>query len=170
MKVRDYCPSCRLHTNSTSRWFYIGPISVTIHVKNQTTHIHDFLDSLHALYTSSTLIARKVDVHLVIDAFDRQFNTWRNIARFFARTDYVMMLDIDFYLCTDFRRAMRANRDVMKMLKEGYSAFVIPAFEYLEHEEGVDYEKFPKDKQVRLPGILVLRLFVLTVHCTILRH
>ncbi|EEB97754.1 hypothetical protein MPER_02859, partial [Moniliophthora perniciosa FA553] len=131
------------------------PISVTIHVRNSTSHIYDFLDSLHALYTSSPVIAQNVDVHLVIDFFDRQFNTWRNIARFFARTDYVMMLDIDFYLCTDFRKAIRGNGDVMKMLREGYSAFVIPAFEYLEHGEGVDYENFPKDKQVGASYYLV---------------
>jgi hypothetical protein len=30
---------------------------------------------------------------------DRQFDTWRNLARFFARTDFA---NIDFSPCTDF--------------------------------------------------------------------
>ena len=28
-----------------------------------------------------------VDIHLVYDPFDRQFNMWRNVAKFFARTE-----------------------------------------------------------------------------------
>lgn len=91
-----------------------------------------------------------VDVHLVVDSFDRQFNTWRNIARFFARTDYVMMLDIDFSLCTNFRKAIRESKEVMDKLREGLSAFVVPVFEYAKHKDGFDENNFPRDKQVGL--------------------
>lgn len=126
---------------------YRGPISVTIHVNNDTTHILDLLDSLETLYTSSPQMSRFVDVHLVVDFFDRQFNTWRNIARLFARTDFVMMLDIDFYLCTDFRTAIRNSKPIMEKLREGRAALVIPAFEYTTHEEGADYSTFPKTKE-----------------------
>jgi hypothetical protein len=93
-------------------------------------------------------MATYVDVHLVIDSFDRQFNTWRNIARFFARTDFILMLDIDFAVCTDFRSSIRTNKRVKEELHNGYSAFVIPAFEYTKYNEGVDQFKFPNDKQV----------------------
>ncbi|KAK0212512.1 glycosyltransferase family 49 protein [Desarmillaria ectypa] len=126
---------------------YRGPISVTIHVNNDTTHILDLLDSLETLYTSSPQMSRFVDVHLVVDFFDRQFNMWRNIARFFARTDFVMMLDIDFYLCTDFRAAIRNSKPIMAKLREGRAALVIPAFEYTTHEEGTDHSTFPKTKE-----------------------
>ncbi|KAJ7594975.1 glycosyl-transferase for dystroglycan-domain-containing protein [Mycena floridula] len=125
---------------------YQGPISVTIHVNNSTKSMHDLLDELHALYISSPTMARYVDVHLVVDSFDRQFNTWRNIARFFARTDFIMMLDIDFYLCTDFRSAMRNSEMIMNKLRQGTAAFVIPAFEYTNHVEGTHYSRFPRDK------------------------
>ncbi|KAG7091027.1 hypothetical protein E1B28_010088 [Marasmius oreades] len=148
--VTTQITSNRLHVFERLVRHYQGPISVTIHVKNNALHIHDFLDSLHSLYTSTPLMARNVDVHLAIDSFDRQFNTWRNIARFFASTDYVMMLDIDFFLCTDFRSAIRASGSVIKKLREGNSAFVIPAFEYVDHSEGVDYTNFPKDKKALL--------------------
>ena len=91
---------------------------------------------------------RYVDIHLVVDSFDRQFNTWRNIARLFARTDYVMMLDIDFYLCTDFRTTLRTNAWVQERLREGLSAFVVPAFEYVDPREEKGFETFPMTKRV----------------------
>lgn len=93
-------------------------------------------------------MARYVDVHLVMDSFDRQFNTWRNIARLFARTDFVMMLDIDFAICTDFRSAIRTNEAVMEKLRQGNSAYVIPAFEYVDQERGNTQVAFPSDKAV----------------------
>ncbi|KAJ7287252.1 glycosyltransferase family 49 protein [Mycena rebaudengoi] len=125
---------------------YPGPISVTIHVRNITSHVHELLDSLHTFYISSPKMASNVDVHLVIDAFDRQFNTWRNIARFFARTDFVMMLDIDFSLCTDFRYALRRSPAAMDKLRTGTAAFVIPAFEYPKYADGTNEASFPRSK------------------------
>lgn len=91
-----------------------------------------------------------VDIHLVISPFDRQFNTWRNAARLFARTGFVMMLDVDFAVCTNFRSAIKASLDakVGQMLKEGRTAFVVPAFEYVKQEDGLDQNLFPRDKQV----------------------
>ena len=129
--------------------FLIGPISVTIHVKSTPTDLETLFDSLHTLYTSTPSMSMYVDVHLIIDPFDRQFNTWRNIARLFSRTDYVMMLDVDFVVCTDFRRSVRESQAVMNKLKEGASAFVIPAFEYVKFKDGLDQSTFPRDKQVR---------------------
>ncbi|KAL0955971.1 hypothetical protein HGRIS_002153 [Hohenbuehelia grisea] len=137
---------------------YEGPISVTIHVENTTTRISELLNQLHTLYTSSKSMATHVDVHLVIDSFDRQFNTWRNIARLFARTNYVMMLDVDFALCTDFRRAIRKSAKMMGRLREGTSAFVLPAFEYTKLSEGTDQRNFPKDKKSLLALIKAGRI------------
>ena len=93
-------------------------------------------------------MSTNVDVHLIIDSFDRQFNSWRNVARLFARTNYVMMLDVDFAICTDFREAIRSSNIVMDKLREGQSALVIPAFEFINHSEGLDSDRFPKDKEV----------------------
>ncbi|KAF5380389.1 hypothetical protein D9615_004711 [Tricholomella constricta] len=137
---------------------YQGPISVTIHVGNTTTEIRNLLKSLRVLYTTSRSMAIYVDVHLVIDSFDRQFNTWRNIARLFARTDYIMMLDVDFFICTDFRTAMRKSWHIMSQLREGNTAFVIPAFEYIKYADGVDHSGFPKDKRTLLGLIKSKRL------------
>ncbi|KAG6813534.1 hypothetical protein H0H92_010239 [Tricholoma furcatifolium] len=129
---------------------YKGPISVTIHVANITGEIRGVVRSLKSLHAASRNMATYVDVHLVIDAFDRQFNTWRNIARFFARTDYIMMLDVDFYLCTDFRSAIRNSPFIMDKLRAKNAALVVPAFEYTKYADGLDPTVFPKDKRALL--------------------
>ena len=125
-----------------------GPISVTVHIKDVAEHVQEVLETLHEMYTSSEAMQTFVDVHLVVDAFDRQFNTWRNIARLFARTDYVMMLDIDFYLCTDFRSVIRQSFTISSQLREGRAALVVPAFEYIDYHEGTNYATFPRKKLV----------------------
>jgi glycosyltransferase-like protein LARGE len=134
-----------------------GPVSVTLHVTNNPETKTELLESLHALYTSVPAMSTWVDVHLVIDNFDRQFNMWRNIAKFFARTDYVMMLDVDFWICTDFRTRILSSPVILSKLREGTAAFVVPAFEYNKQEDGVDVETFPKDKEVRGTERLVLK-------------
>ncbi|KAJ3514801.1 hypothetical protein NLJ89_g2157 [Agrocybe chaxingu] len=125
---------------------YHGPISVTVHIKDVAEHVQEILESLHEMYTSSATMTTYVDVHLVVDAFDRQFNTWRNIARLFARTDFVMMLDIDFYPCTDFRSVIKRSSTILDKLYAGRAALVVPAFEYVDFHEGTNYTAFPTNK------------------------
>ncbi|KAI0638998.1 glycosyl-transferase for dystroglycan-domain-containing protein [Trametes polyzona] len=180
---------------------YRGPISVTIHIPLPLHSTFSSLkpdhpsrvalNNLHALYASSPLFAEHVDVHLALSPFTsalsggnvpspegeggRQFNVWRNAARLFARTEFVMMLDVDFAVCTDWRGAVRdalraaafplirqASRtqrrqpggvssvEMVQMLRDGAAALVIPAFEYVKQGEGVDQRTFPADKQALL--------------------
>lgn len=147
---------------------YQGPISVTFHINNVTENVPQLLESLHHLYTTTANMAMYVDVHLVLDTFERQFNTWRNIARLFARTEYVMMLDVDFYLCTPrFREVLRRTitstgiSEVKEMFKSGMAAFVIPAFEYVKYNDGRDYQAFPNSKKdlIRLIKERKIRMF-----------
>lgn len=63
-----------------------GPVSATVHVSDTSSH-SELLRSLDKMYTSSPMMKKYVDIHLVYDSFDRQFNMWRNVAKFFARTD-----------------------------------------------------------------------------------
>ncbi|KAM0755802.1 hypothetical protein T439DRAFT_341402 [Meredithblackwellia eburnea MCA 4105] len=124
---------------------YQGPISATVHVADSSSH-SELLKSLHDLYTNSPAMMKYVDVHLVYDPFDRQFNMWRNVAKFFARTEYVMMLDVDFWLCTDFRSRILGSAEIMSRLKGGLAAFVVPAFEFHKQSDGVDPLTFPAEK------------------------
>lgn len=91
-----------------------------------------------------------VDVHLIMDSFDRQFNMWRNVARLFARTDFVMMLDVDFAICTDFRSRILQSPEIVGKLEEGSAAFVVPAFEYVDGRDGKDDASFPTSKPVSI--------------------
>ncbi|GAA5958430.1 hypothetical protein JCM3765_007874 [Sporobolomyces pararoseus] len=124
---------------------YQGPISATVHVSDSSSH-SELLRSLDEMYTSSKLMKKYVDIHLVYDSFDRQFNMWRNVAKFFARTDYVMMLDVDFWLCTDFRTRILESREILEKLESGLAAFVVPAFEFSKQSDGVDPFTFPSSK------------------------
>ncbi|KAI9321407.1 glycosyl-transferase for dystroglycan-domain-containing protein [Dichotomocladium elegans] len=125
---------------------YRGPVSVAIHVNDDATK-QVILTDLHRLFDENPDMRRYVDIHLVVDKFDRQFNMWRNVAKFFARTDFIMMLDVDFHLCTDFRTSLRANPKLMDVLRAGTGAIVVPAFEFIEKEDGEDWSTFPKNKQ-----------------------
>ena len=129
---------------------YLGPISVTIHVSNDVATRTKLLESLHSLYTTSASMSLYVDVHLVVDDFDRQFNMWRNVAKFFSRTLYIMMLDVDFAICTDFRKRILGSEQVLEKLEDGSAAFVVPAFEYTMQSDGMDPTTFPADKNALL--------------------
>ncbi|KAI0313020.1 glycosyl-transferase for dystroglycan-domain-containing protein [Amylostereum chailletii] len=134
---------------------YEGPLSVTIHISAS-------LSALHALILGSPALAARADIHLVISPFLRAFNAWRNIARLFARTEYVLLLDVDFAVCTDWREPVRAllrgegggdNAKMAKRMREGRAALVLPAFEYVHPEDGKDQSRFPKDKHGLLHGV-----------------
>ena len=72
---------------------YQGPVSVVLHVNKENE-----LNKLLAVPFSKEEMKR-LYLHVIIDEFDRQFNLWRNMAKFYAPTNSVIMLDIDFYLC-----------------------------------------------------------------------
>ena len=124
---------------------YQGPISAAIHI-NDDEQKENVLAKLQQTYHENPDMKLHVDIHLIIDKYDRQFNMWRNTAKLYARTDYIMMLDIDFYLCTDFRKNILKNPTIMNKLRQGNTALVIPAFEYLAQSDGFNHEDFPQTK------------------------
>jgi len=122
---------------------------VAIHISNTPKEQRDaVLRQLHNLYTTSPAMSTWVDVHLVLDDFDRQFNMWRNVARFFARTEFVTMLDVDFAVCTDFRNRVLRSPAIIDKLRHGDAALVIPAFEFVDQQDGQDADIFPMTKEV----------------------
>ncbi|CAO3593351.1 unnamed protein product [Absidia cylindrospora] len=124
---------------------YKGPVSAAIHVNDDESK-QAILTDLHKLYDQNPDMRRYVDIHLIVDKFDRQFNMWRNVAKFFARSEYIIMLDVDFYLCTDFRRSLNKNPELMNVLRSGRGAVVVPAFEYIKDVDGEDWRLFPQTK------------------------
>ncbi|KAG0201900.1 hypothetical protein BGX28_005413 [Mortierella sp. GBA30] len=124
---------------------YQGPISVSIHI-NDDENRDENLFKLHEMYNSNPYMREFVDVHVVVDKFDRQFNMWRNVARFFARSNYFMMLDVDFHVCTNLQRHLFLDPKAREVMRLG-AAVVLPAFEYVEQEDGIDSAMFPKNKE-----------------------
>ncbi|KAG9326716.1 hypothetical protein KVV02_002912 [Mortierella alpina] len=124
---------------------YQGPISVTIHI-NDDENRDENLSKLHEMYNANPYMREFVDVHVVVDKFDRQFNMWRNVARFFARSNYFMMLDVDFHVCTNLQRHLSLDPRAREVMRLG-AAVVLPAFEYVEQDEGIDAATFPKNKE-----------------------
>ncbi|KAF9345533.1 hypothetical protein BGX34_004670, partial [Mortierella sp. NVP85] len=124
---------------------YRGPISVSIWIKDDEFKDKHF-QALHDLYESEPLLRQYVDMHVVVDRFDFQLNMWRNVARLFARTDYFLLLDVDFHICSDLRTHLRENPYAMELLRQG-SALILPAFEYTHEEDGKDSATFPTVKK-----------------------
>ena len=131
------------------------PLPQTSASKSSSPTLHNSLLALHALVASSPGLAARADIHLVLSPFPRAFNAWRNIARLLARTTYMLLLDVDFAVCTDWRASVRAllrdneSGSVARGVREGKAALVLPAFEYVKQAEGMNQDAFPRDRHVR---------------------
>lgn len=130
----------------------LGPISVVLHIPSGP-EVLPILSSLAVTYHADPSLARQVDVHLVTSTFDRQLNAWRNMARAYARTQYIMMLDIDLAIRTDlnaaFKDVMDDRQGLGKDMRDGNIALVVPAFEYASKEvEPENWLEFPQTKEV----------------------
>ncbi|ORZ10658.1 glycosyl-transferase for dystroglycan-domain-containing protein [Lobosporangium transversale] len=139
---------------------YQGPISVSIHITDDENKDEN-LSKLHDMYNSNPYMKEFVDIHVIVDKFERQFNMWRNVARFFARSNYFMMLDVDFHICTDLQRHLSLDAKARGVLSSG-AAVVLPAFEYVKQDDGIDSATFPKDKQALIQ--LVQKKKITTFH------
>lgn len=86
-------------------------------------------------------------MHVLLSRGNKQMNTWRNIARFYARTDWFVLLDIDMLPCTDFRSKFLNNPTVLTKMRTNQVGFVIPAFEYVKQDENRSIDDYPRDKK-----------------------
>ncbi len=93
------------------------------------------------------LFDKYVDGHVIIDQFERQLNYWRNVARLFAKTDYILAIDADFALMTDFKKSIQQDPNIMDALRKGKAAFVLPALEFVGQVENTTIDAFPTTKE-----------------------
>lgn len=124
-------------------------ISAVVHIKSKNEHseaaVKTLEDIRQSIKQNEDLFRRKIDLHVVIDIFPRQFNYWRNVARLYARTDYIFMLDVDFAIMSPIHE-ITSNPMYKAMLKEGNTALLLPAFEFHRGAKRTTVNDFPTDK------------------------
>ncbi|KAF9426222.1 hypothetical protein BGZ76_002854, partial [Entomortierella beljakovae] len=119
---------------------FSGPISVVLHIDHPSDEPGAFnpITRLHTMRNSNPKIRNQVDIHLITTpqthrrpastTVQQQSNLHRNLARFFARSDYVLLLDADGSIpATDVSKSFRENQQWMEKLKTG-NVFVLPGF------------------------------------------
>ncbi|KAJ3339237.1 hypothetical protein HDU93_008445 [Gonapodya sp. JEL0774] len=127
-----------------------GHVSVTLHLSPNEPSLSSNLAQLSKLLAANPLVRALCDIHIVTDRFNRQFNTWRNIARFFSRTEFVFMLDGDFIVGEDIVKELERARkgplgtfgavaekghkgktwNLKDLMRRRKVALVVPAFEW----------------------------------------
>ncbi|KAF9543324.1 hypothetical protein EC957_000986 [Mortierella hygrophila] len=128
---------------------YRGPISVATHIRKgpeQDAMFHE----LHSFFKDNSILRKYVDLHVIVDGVDFQLNMWRNVARMFARTDYFMMLDVDFHIPSSLKKNLHYDPRIKQLLASGV-ALVVPAFEYKVDQDPKDSKYFPETKSDLLP-------------------
>lgn len=97
------------------------------------------ISRLHTMLASHPRIRAQVDIHLITSpqthrkpestTVQEQSNLHRNIARFFARTDFVLLMEADGSMpMTDVTRSFKERPQWMEKLRSG-NVFVLPGFE-----------------------------------------
>ncbi|KAF9924518.1 hypothetical protein FBU30_005538 [Linnemannia zychae] len=154
-----------------------GPISAVLHIDHPSDEpgASNPISRLHTMRASNPKIRNQVDIHLITTpqthrrplstTVQQQSNLHRNLARFFARTDFVLLLDADGSLpATDISKSFRDYPQWMEKLRTG-NVFVVPGFNVsmasetgapstLEDEETttsvapvLKYNQLPREKQ-----------------------
>ncbi|KAF9581161.1 hypothetical protein BGW38_001927, partial [Lunasporangiospora selenospora] len=117
-----------------------GPISAVLHIEhpsdlNNANSAMNPIKSLHTMRASNPKLRQQVDIHLITTPpthrqtpILQQSNLHRNLARFFARTDFVLMLDSDGSLpMTNVAKSFADHPQWMEKLRTG-NVFVLPGF------------------------------------------
>ncbi|KAK3814889.1 MAG: hypothetical protein J3Q66DRAFT_284356 [Benniella sp.] len=148
---------------------FSGPISVVLHVDHPSDEPggSNPITRLHTMRNSNPKIRNQVDIHLMTTpqshrrpsstTVQQQTNVHRNLARFFARTDFVLLLDADGSLpATDVAKSFKEYPTWMDKLRTG-NVFVLPGFDEapsVEDASGLapvlNYSQLPKDKSTLL--------------------
>ncbi|KAK3848296.1 MAG: hypothetical protein J3R72DRAFT_430372 [Linnemannia gamsii] len=116
---------------------YPGPISAVLHIEQPSNIAGETnpIKLLHTMRASNPKVREQVDIHLVTTPathrqapVHQQANLHRNLARFFARSDYVLLLDSDGSLpMTNVAKSFEQHPQWVEKLRAG-NVFVLPGF------------------------------------------
>ncbi|KAF9183540.1 hypothetical protein BGZ51_003937 [Haplosporangium sp. Z 767] len=114
-----------------------GPISAVLHIEHPSgvPGATNPIKRLLALRASNPKLRQQVDIHLITTPpthrqapILQQANIHRNLARFFARSDFVLLMDSDGSLpATNVAKSFADNPSWIDKLKAG-NVFVLPGF------------------------------------------
>ncbi|KAF9379341.1 hypothetical protein CPB97_009025 [Podila verticillata] len=114
-----------------------GPISAVLHIEHpsETSGTNSPLKRLSTMFVGNPKLRQQVDIHLITTPQThrqatvlQQANLHRNLARFFARSDFVLMLDSDGSLpVTNVAKSFKDYPQWMEKLRTG-NVFVLPGF------------------------------------------
>ncbi|KAF9934195.1 hypothetical protein BGZ75_009975 [Mortierella antarctica] len=116
---------------------FSGPISAVLHIEHPSDvpGASNPIKRLHSMRASNPKLREQVDIHLITTpashrqaAVLQQGNLHRNLARFFARTDFVLLMDSDGSLpVTDVAKSFKDDPQWTEKLRTG-NVFVLPGF------------------------------------------
>jgi len=120
-----------------------GPISATLHIQSKNDppppDIVDILRDLGYKYRNSAAMQSNVDVHLYFSppatspSLALAHNVDRNLARLFARTEFICDVPAGIIPATPIQNTLRTNeKSFLPRLRNG-DVFVVPLFSFIEH-------------------------------------
>lgn len=127
-----------------------GPISATVHVQTGDSAA---LAQIQSAWQSK--LADRVDVHLVQTPGSAVTvlmprNAERNMARLFARTEFVMEMPSHMIPATDLRRTLDTNRQIFDTLLRSGDMLVVPVFGFASYDSSAYIMPRQKSRVVEL--------------------
>jgi hypothetical protein len=128
-----------------------GPVSAVLHIESTSALPPDttsFLFRVRHLHESNPSMRAHVDIHLTITPprestkFSLSLNQDRNLARLFARSEFVVQVEPDVMHISDLTFTLAAKRDQYHELLLKGDVLVIPSFVHTStYEEGIPQDK-----------------------------
>ena len=120
-----------------------APISATLHIQSKSSplppDIADILRDLGTKYRSNIAMSSHVDIHLYFSppasspSLALAHNVDRNLARLFARTEFICDVPASIIPATRIRNTLRTNqKSFLPRLRDG-DVMVVPLFTFIEH-------------------------------------
>ncbi|EXX65321.1 glycosyltransferase family 49 protein [Rhizophagus irregularis DAOM 181602=DAOM 197198] len=130
-----------------------GPVSAVLHVPTETLddkdpRIVNILATYNDLYKRNAILKQNVDIHLLagpvsinnVTILPRPTNFHFNIARFFARSEFVLFLDQDTWPTQRARKILRKHKEILLQ----NDILVLPTFVFTELSTSHTSNDFPR--------------------------
>ncbi|KAG2174977.1 hypothetical protein INT43_006039 [Umbelopsis isabellina] len=146
-----------------------GPVSAVLHIES-TSHMPPdttaFLFQMRHLHESNPSMRAHMDIHLIITPprentkFSLPMNQDRNLARLFARSEFIVYVDSDVMHISDLANTLASKREQYRDFLLKGDVLVIPSFIHITDEE----EGIPQDKNTVVAMIEAGELALYDMH------